>query len=181
MYHTVSYLYMAYLFWMTYFLFIQIGIWWRHQIETFSALPVPGEFPSQRPVTRSFDVIFDLHLNERLRKQSWGWWYETLSRPLWRHCNGVCDVWYFVSMFVFVPQIRSFLVASIKHSGLYTLYPRVIKYERSMLSLPCDNDKVVYIYWLIGVCLLSELTRQHLSSLLTVFSWNRARRRSHVS
>ena len=38
--------------------------WWRHQMETFSALlaicagnsPVPGEFPAQRPVTRSFDV-----------------------------------------------------------------------------------------------------------------------------
>ena len=24
--------------------------------------PVTGEFPSQRPVTRSFDVFFDLHL-----------------------------------------------------------------------------------------------------------------------
>ena len=43
--------------------------WWRHQMETFSALlaicvgnsPVPGEFPAQRPVTRSFDVFFDLH------------------------------------------------------------------------------------------------------------------------
>ena len=37
--------------------------WWRHQMETFSALragnsPVTGEFPSQRPVTRSFDVFF---------------------------------------------------------------------------------------------------------------------------
>ena len=38
--------------------------WWRHQMETFSALlaicagnsPVPGAFPTQRPVTRSFDV-----------------------------------------------------------------------------------------------------------------------------
>ena len=64
-------------------------------METFSALltfcagnsPVPGEFPAQRPVTRSFDVFFDLRLNERLSKQSWGWWFEKLSRPLWRHCN----------------------------------------------------------------------------------------------
>ena len=40
--------------------------WWRHQMETFSALlaicarnsPVPGEFPAQRPVTRSFDFSF---------------------------------------------------------------------------------------------------------------------------
>ena len=68
---------------------------WRHQMETFSALlaicagnsPVNGEFPAQRPVTRSFDVFFELRLNRRLSKQSRGWWFETLSRPLWRHCN----------------------------------------------------------------------------------------------
>ena len=69
--------------------------WWRHQMETFSALlaicagnsPVPSEFPTQRPVTRSFDVIFDLHLNKRFSKQSWGWWSETPSCPLWRNRN----------------------------------------------------------------------------------------------
>ena len=49
---------------------------------------VTGEFPSQRPVTRSFDVFFDLHLNKRMSKQSWGWWFETPSRSFWRHCNG---------------------------------------------------------------------------------------------
>ena len=48
----------------------------------------PGEFPTQRPVTRSFGVFFDLRLNKRLSKQSWGWWFETLSCPLWRQCNG---------------------------------------------------------------------------------------------
>ena len=50
--------------------------WWRHQMETFSASlaicagnsPVAGEFPTQRPVTRSFDVFFHLPL---------GWWFET--------------------------------------------------------------------------------------------------------
>ena len=31
--------------------------------------PVPGEFPSQRPVTWSFDVFFDVRLNKRLSKQ----------------------------------------------------------------------------------------------------------------
>ena len=49
---------------------------------------MPGEFPTQRPVTRSFDVFFDLHPNKRLSKQWWGWWFETPSCPLWRHCNG---------------------------------------------------------------------------------------------
>ena len=49
--------------------------------------PVTSEFPSQRPVTQSVDVFFDLRLNKRLSKQSCGWWFETPSCPLWRHCN----------------------------------------------------------------------------------------------
>ena len=69
--------------------------WWRHQMETFSALltlcagnsPVTGEFPSQRPVTRSFDLFFHLYLNKCSSKQSWGWWSETPSCSLWRHCT----------------------------------------------------------------------------------------------
>ena len=64
-------------------------------MESLSALlaicagnsPVIGEFPAQRPVTRSFDVFFGLRLNKRLSKQWWCWWFETPSRPLWRHCN----------------------------------------------------------------------------------------------
>ena len=51
--------------------------WWRHQMETFSTLlafcagnsPVTGEFPAQRPVTRSFGVFFDLCPNKWLGKQ----------------------------------------------------------------------------------------------------------------
>ena len=45
------------------------------------------EFPAQRPVTRSFDVFFDLRPNKRLSKQSRGCWFETHSRPLWRQRN----------------------------------------------------------------------------------------------
>ena len=44
--------------------------WWHHQII----------FPSQRPVTQSFDVSFDLRLNKWLRKQSRHRWLETSSR-----------------------------------------------------------------------------------------------------
>ena len=61
--------------------------WWRHQMETFSALlalcagysPVTGEFPSQRPVTQSFDVFIDL---------SWknGWINSGEAGDLRRHC-----------------------------------------------------------------------------------------------
>ena len=77
--------------------FTDANVWWRHQMETFSVLlaicagnsPIPGEFPTQRPVTRNFDVFFDLRPNKRLSKQWWGWWFETPSCPLWRHCNGM--------------------------------------------------------------------------------------------
>ena len=76
--------------------------WWRHHIDTFFALlafcaghsPVTGEFPSQRPVTRSFD----LRLNKRLSKQLWGWWFETPRRYLWRQRN----VLLFRQCFIFV-------------------------------------------------------------------------------
>ena len=68
--------------------------WWRHQMDKFSMLlalcegnqPMTSGFPSQRPVTRSFDVFFDLHKNKRLgnnRRQ----WFEAPLCSLWRHCN----------------------------------------------------------------------------------------------
>ena len=79
----------------TIYLLVNTCTWWRHQMETFSALlpicagnsPVPGEFPTQRPVTPSFDVFFDLRPKKRLSKPWWGWWFETPSCPLWRNCN----------------------------------------------------------------------------------------------
>ena len=46
-----------------------------------------GEVTPQRPVTRSFDVFFDLRLNTRLSKQLRRRWFKTPSRSLWRHCN----------------------------------------------------------------------------------------------
>ena len=71
-------------------------------METFSSTllaicagnsSVTGEFPAQRPVTRSFDVFFDLRLNTRMSKQRWARWFEMPSRPSWRHYN---DIIFFV-------------------------------------------------------------------------------------
>ena len=63
--------------------------WWRYQMEIFCRVTGPlwrestggGGFPSQRPVKRSFDSGFDLHLNKRWSKQSRRRWFETPSRP----------------------------------------------------------------------------------------------------
>ena len=93
--------------------------WWRHQMETFSALlaicvgnsPVPGEFPAQRPVTRSFDVFFDLRLNKRLSKQSWSWYFETLSCPLWHQCNE--SLFYFTYSTEYVVSKSSYGTSSV--------------------------------------------------------------------
>ena len=52
----------------------------------------PGEFPAQWPVTRSFDVFFDLRPNKRLSKQPWGWWFETPPWSLWRQCNHLLSI-----------------------------------------------------------------------------------------
>ena len=89
-------------------------------MEAFSALlaicagnsPVTGEFPAQRPVTRSFDVFFDLRLNKRLSKQ---WWFETPSRSLWRHCNEMDQNWCNVEW-----QHRIDAVPVLAHYGMST-------------------------------------------------------------
>ena len=68
---------------------------WRHWMEIIPRYwpfcqmnpTITGGFPSQRPMSLSFDKYFDLHLNKRLSKQSRQWWFETPSCSLWHHCN----------------------------------------------------------------------------------------------
>ena len=79
---------------------VTVSSWWRHEMETFSALlalcagnsPVTGEFPAQRPMIRSFDIFFNLRLNKRLSKQSLWWWFETPSRSSCSQCNTDSDL-----------------------------------------------------------------------------------------
>ena len=56
---------------------------WKHFPRYWPFVP---EFPSQMPVTRSFDVFFDLGMNKRLSKQSKRRWFETPWYSSWRHC-----------------------------------------------------------------------------------------------
>ena len=80
--------------------------------------PVTGEFLKQRPVTQSFNVFFDLRLNKRLSTQSRGWWFETLSRPLWRHCNvQTCGNFSgFASLYI--EKAWAFIQKDIAHQGI---------------------------------------------------------------
>ena len=69
--------------------------------------PLCGEFPSQRPVTRSFNVFFDMCLSKRSSNQSWGWWSETPSHFIMTSLQ-----WY----------IRSLPMSALKHSQTVQLY-----------------------------------------------------------
>ena len=115
-------------------------------METFSALlafcagnsPVTGEFPTQRPVARSFDVFFDLRLHKRFSKQSWGWWFETLSWSLWRHRNAACACGYPGPIDAMLSVIKSCL--SFFPSSLWWLrYTFVFSFELILvLSFLCS-------------------------------------------
>ena len=72
---------------------------WKHFLRYWPFVLTCGP-PSQWPVTRSFDVFFDMCLNKQLSKSSWRRWFETQSCSLWRHCNGLSyaygishDIW----------------------------------------------------------------------------------------
>ena len=116
--------------------------WWRHQMETVSALlalyagnsPDTGEFPSQRPVTRSFDVLFDLRLNKQLNKQSWGLWLETPSRPFWRHSNV-----YFAS-FTEVMYVICYIGSSHNGALVYTIYCIHLTRPITLLDIRCHKN-----------------------------------------
>ena len=107
-------------------------------MKTFSALlvlceensPATGEFPSQRPVTRSFDVFFDLRLNKQLSKQWRRRWFKTSARSLWRHGNDNSDTW--VARCLKSSATRLFVLervqASIK-ANIKALYYRALRRE----------------------------------------------------
>ena len=69
--------------------------WWRHEMETYSALlalcagnsPVPVNSPHKGQWRGA--LIFSLICvrKKRLSKQPWGWWFETPAWSLWRQCN----------------------------------------------------------------------------------------------
>ena len=143
----------------------------------------PGEIPTQRPLTRSFDVFFEPRLYKRWSMQPWGWWFETPSSSLWRHCNGYN--WFLIDLFqlsgrhmklvYFMPIIRNqyhgccktgvVWSESITHHGINLIFLQ----EYSGISTRMFNilfvTNIIYIY--IYIC------RSHwlLLSLIRVTAW----------
>ena len=135
-------------------------------MKTFSTLlaicagnsPVTGEFPAQRAVTRSFDVFFDLHLNKRFSKQSWGWRFETPSRILWRHC----DVWifYFGIGGVFFREHKFHLDVNLKHSVKCLLTREWHELFTTNFCVHPDGSVVRHSHKLVGIWFLNLTSRK---------------------
>ena len=120
--------------------------------------PVTGEFPSQRPVTRSFDVFFDLRLNKQFSKQRWRSWFATPSCSLWRHCND--------SRPSRLPH---------RHLGNRLIVTVLVKKLRKWVNtLMNSNDNICPGYWLnrlINVSVLTIITSVKLQSKCTASRW----------
>ena len=111
--------------------------------------PVTVGFPSQRPVTRSFDVFFDLRLNKRLSKQSKRRWFETPSRSSLRNCNGDLDgdpsplehlflVWFLTHPENFIEICSHIVIVAQGPSGTKPLLEAILTYHQHdlLVSIP---------------------------------------------
>ena len=97
-------------------------------------------------------------LNKRLSKQPWGWWFETQSRSLWRHCNDVYCMGFTVC------------ISCAYHVG-YIIYNNCKKYA---LLIACRVIDITLIQ--IRVCRLKKnvqtlsMTFYRLSQLICIHS-----------
>ena len=138
--------------------------------------PLCGEFTghrwiprTQRPVTRSVGVFFDLRLNKRLSKQSRSWWFKTQSGSLWRHCNGLtkavlkigqgwvitshCFMWTYLITQALIAMIYAVLVQQAPVAETVKRLPRSLWWFHVILQKLCNqpSDILVTIFRYIGV------------------------------
>ena len=117
--------------------------WWRHQMETFSAplaicarnSSATGEFPSQMPVTQSFDVFLDLRPNKRLSKLPW---FETPSGSVWRQRNDQ-----FFLLICFSPHELMLVKALSTHRG----WEKMAAISQAIFSSLFSCMKI-FVFWL---------------------------------
>ena len=138
-------------------------LWWYNQMETVSALlalcagnsMIIGEFPSQRPSTRSFGVFFDLRLDKRLSKQSRCRTFERESRSLWRYCNvhvGGADVSTIMICVYGNEKIANSFIQNLRASR-YILDYKKIRMKSSFKSRKPDGSCTIILQGILSVIL----------------------------
>ena len=106
----------------------------------------PGEFPAHKPVTRNFDVFFDLRPNKRLSKQPWGRWFETTSWSLRRQCDA--GIWQLVGDDTERTSpspygLRMFFLLLRAHIGCNLLQIRVLR-ARTIIDCLISSVRILY-------------------------------------
>ena len=103
-----------------------------------------GEFTGLRWIPRTktsdaelFDVFFDMFPNNRLSKQSWGWWFETPSGSLWRHSDEV----YFFQIYVVLVHCDDELNAQVTYRQEVSLKLKIASNDIDMNDLKLDMYK----------------------------------------
>ena len=114
------------------YIYIYIYIsWCRHHMDAFPVLlvlcegkpPAIGGFPSQWPMTWSFDVFFDLCLHKRLSKQLRHRWFKTL--PV--HNDVTVMIYIYICVCVCCVYARVYFFAGIQYSDFdYGNHPSII-------------------------------------------------------
>ena len=152
--------------------------------------PVIGEFPSQGPVMRSFDIFFDLRLIKRLSKQWWHRWFETPSRPLWRHYN---ESWVQLNIledetqtispvkYVLMDRVsntewevlmhRESIIISISNYIYICLWLSLCIHQTCITDIPCENDfEIIINHYLIQTLSLYQSLWSHTSLNINTIS-----------
>ena len=81
--------------------------------------------------------------NKRLSKRSWGWWFETPSRSLWRHCNGKTHFTKFINKF-----LKRYLLHSNSKLGTIYIYEILIISLQTVSEVHPGSSLSKNLYWI---------------------------------
>ena len=139
--------------------------WWRHQIETF-----PAENSPHKGQWRGALVIFYLRLNKRLSKQPWGWWFETLSRPLWRHRSESHKICSHVQNPLFCLR-NTFSVSLMYPCSSYLHYRNCDKTQWNTLHFGFVSVINIYIYIVLSIIIWVDNQRFRCRDTYQIYAW----------
>ena len=131
----------------------------------------PGNSPhkGQWYGTLMFSLICALNL--RLSKQSWGWWFETPLRSLWRHCNmSIC--------FVVIDQ-ADVLFNEQAGTNLLKFKSGIIDFQELGVKIFSAKFILIYVRW-CSICIFTEMSTRDITmetirltlELLKYLYWN---------
>ena len=90
--------------------------------------------------------MFELRLNKQLSIQSWGWWFETPSRPLWRHCDVFKQSYLHIGPWEALPEMGNIM------------YINRLNPKQKGSHFSDDNVKFIFLYQICCTLISNSLT-----------------------